>query len=142
MIQRCDLRIRALQTATCFNPSRYPVIVERTTHIHARIRHRYSLNPTLVQLAQRIPPDALPQRSVARVIPINENIEIDFEDFADCEGLTLILACRNVSKANAARTELLHLLYDEVERIKRKRGGADAKHAELFRQTCGLLYTR
>ena len=44
-----------------------------------------------------------------------------------------------MSKANAARTELIRLLHDEVEGIKRKRGGADAKHAELFRENVRIV---
>ncbi|EJD00851.1 uncharacterized protein FOMMEDRAFT_21336 [Fomitiporia mediterranea MF3/22] len=96
----------------------------------------------LLQLAQRLPSDGLPQRSIARSISIDEAAEIDLEDFAECEGITLILACRSVSKAEQARKEFVALLDNEVEKIKRTKGGADANHAQSFRDNVDLVVQR
>ncbi|KAL5527086.1 hypothetical protein ACEPAG_5877 [Sanghuangporus baumii] len=103
----------------------------------------------LVQLVHRIPPDSLPQRAVSRSIPISvssldKSSGIALSEFAECESLTLILACRNASKAEEACTQLLGYLDKEVERIKRKKksrreGNKDVKHAETFRENVRII---
>ncbi|KAL5488351.1 ERG27 [Sanghuangporus weigelae] len=106
----------------------------------------------LVQLVHRIPPDSLPQRAVSRSIPISpspldKSSETALPEFAECESLTLILACRNTSKAEEARTQLLGYLDKEVERIKWKGksvggGDKDVKHAETFRENVRIIVHR
>ncbi|THH11275.1 hypothetical protein EW145_g754 [Phellinidium pouzarii] len=86
----------------------------------------------LMQLAQRLPPDALPQRSASHNIRIDEDTDVDLKGLVDCDGITVILACRDVAKAAVARTELLRLLDKEVSRQKRQK--VYDGHAERFRR--------
>jgi 3-keto steroid reductase len=53
------------------------------------------------------------------------------------DGLTLILACRSIKRANAARQELLRLLEREVHALK-KAEGYDG-HAEMFAKNVQLV---
>ncbi|KAI5122148.1 hypothetical protein M0805_000795 [Coniferiporia weirii] len=94
----------------------------------------------LVQLARRLPPDALPQRAVSREVCIDEDANIDLEELADCDGLTLILACRDVTKAEAARTELFRLLDEEVTRQKLQKNYDG--HAGRFRENVVVVVHR
>lgn len=50
---------------------------------------------------------------------------------APCAGLTLVLACRSMSKAEAARKELFVALDEELAR--RKRGPGYDGHGDMFR---------
>lgn len=76
----------------------------------------------LVQLASSSPSDC--------ISPDDVSTASEKKSFVPCTGLTLILACRNVQKADQARTELLHLLETEVARQKTA-PGYDG-HADVF----------
>ena len=95
----------------------------------------------LVQLAQHNPPDAQPQRYATRRLDLEHNAKTggaaDFRGLAGCDTLTLVLACRNVQKAEAARKELLGLLDIEVERLKRSERYDG--HAERFRKNLEIV---
>jgi 3-keto steroid reductase len=53
-----------------------------------------------------------------------------------CDGLTLIMACRSVKRAEAARTQLLSLLDTYVAKLKKQPGYNG--HAEVFQQNVVL----
>ncbi|KAF8075838.1 hypothetical protein FPV67DRAFT_1469452 [Lyophyllum atratum] len=78
----------------------------------------------LFQLCHTNPTDALPQ-PFAR-----DDSTSDLP--AECDGLTLVMACRSVKRAEAARTKLLGLLDAHVARLQR-RPGYDG-HAHVFRK--------
>lgn len=84
----------------------------------------------LLQLSQSNPPDAHPQYHLSPKIKradLHENNTI-----YPCPGLTLIMACRSMKKAEEARTKLLRLLDDEI--AKRKRRSNYDGHAETFKR--------
>lgn len=80
----------------------------------------------LVQLSQRQPQDAQPQFRYQDLDGKNEGVQIP-----PCDGLTLILACRSIQRAEAAHNRLHELLDVHVEKQK-KLPGYDG-HADLFR---------
>ncbi|ETW84523.1 hypothetical protein HETIRDRAFT_312795 [Heterobasidion irregulare TC 32-1] len=77
----------------------------------------------LAQLSQINPPDAQPLFS--RVAD-----QQDVGILYPCEGMTLIMACRNTQRAEAARVKL----YEEFRADVAGRKGADRKHLERFQQ--------
>jgi 3-keto steroid reductase len=88
----------------------------------------------LFQLCHTSPSDAQPQ-SFAR----QKHLDVD-PDFqvpsSGCDGLTIIMACRNAKRAEAARTKLLQLLDAYVVKLK-KQPGYDG-HAEVFQKNVVL----
>ncbi|KAF8239557.1 hypothetical protein L208DRAFT_1449801 [Tricholoma matsutake] len=86
----------------------------------------------LFQLCHTRPSDAQPQ-SFAR-----KDVDVDpgFLATRECDGLTIILACRNVKRAEAARTKLLQLLDTYIAKLK-KLPGYDG-HAEAFQKNVVL----
>ncbi|KAF5372003.1 hypothetical protein D9615_008107 [Tricholomella constricta] len=78
----------------------------------------------LFQFCNPNPTDALPQSFA---------VDSDTSDLpVECDGLTLIMACRSVKRAEAARTKLLALLDAYISRLKRK-PNYDG-HAHAFRK--------
>jgi len=81
----------------------------------------------LLQLSQSTPPDACPQ-----FLPVHPKVPFRTPKFAvaPCDGLTLILACRNEKRALAARKSLLEDFESHILK-ERTRAGYDG-HAERF----------
>lgn len=77
----------------------------------------------LFQLCHAIPTDALPQG-----FALNGHAST-VEPY---DGLTLVMACRSVKRAEAARTKLLHLLDSYINQLQ-KTPGYDG-HAHSFRK--------
>ncbi|KAJ4471989.1 hypothetical protein J3R30DRAFT_1015483 [Lentinula aciculospora] len=89
----------------------------------------------LYQLSEKTPPDTLiePQE-----LPGSEKDDRKADQFdLPCEGVTLIMACRSVQRAEVARQMLLHLLDKHVEGLK-KIPGYDG-HADLFRKNVKIV---
>jgi 3-keto steroid reductase len=82
------------------------------------ICHRF-----LVQLSERAPPDALLNLS---------GVPQNLESRKGYDGLTLIMACRNLKLAEVARTKLYKLLDAHILQLKRA-PGYDG-HADSFRR--------
>jgi 3-keto steroid reductase len=80
----------------------------------------------LYQLSFAHPPDA-----AIRFTSILDPQKIESVEVEPCEGLTLIMACRSRSRADAARDDLFARLDKELER-RRQEHGPDA-HAARFR---------
>lgn len=82
----------------------------------------------LLQLCQRVPQDSLPQPSIVERVRIDEDADVDFHSTTDVarsaasEGLTLILACRSVQRAEEAKVALLRTLDAEIARIEVDKG--------------------
>ena len=83
----------------------------------------------LFQLCQPNPPDALPQK-IASDIKLNQRGPVTYE------GVTLIMACRNRKRADAARTKLLHWLEDQVSMLNSRPD--DNGHARAFLARCDV----
>ena len=83
----------------------------------------------LFQLCQRNPPDALPQQ-IASDIKLNERGSVTYE------GITLIMACRNRTRAEAARTKLLLWLEDQVSLLSSRPD--DDGYARAFHLRCDV----
>ena len=86
----------------------------------------------LIQLSYRNPPDTLPQPEVLKRAHIDEQLKDVEQEYSGCEGLTVIMACRNAGKAESARKELLQLLDEDIAQRK-KRPDYDG-WAEKFRE--------
>lgn len=87
----------------------------------------------LLQLSQKRPQDAEPQTRLLEKIELANKpwTEKDLEPL-QCGGLTLVLACRNLQKANNARLDLLRLLDEDI--AKRSASDLADGHAKTFRQ--------
>jgi 3-keto steroid reductase len=81
----------------------------------------------ILQLSNAHPEDA--QLQLASVVDTNDLGDITFDP---CEGLTLVMACRSISRAEKARTELYGLLDEDLAR--RKATGTYDSHAKRFRE--------
>ncbi|KAA1466053.1 NAD(P)-binding protein, partial [Dentipellis sp. KUC8613] len=79
----------------------------------------------LDQLSQPHPTDAKPQ------FPPNEG-QADQGFTYPCDGLTLIMACRNAQRAEAARDKLLKTFEEDVQRRRHEPG--HLAHAKKFRE--------
>ena len=88
-----------------------------------------------------MPSDALPQRRVSQSLSIDENATINIEDLTSYEGLTLILACRDVQKAEQAREDLQNLLDTEITRLQGQNAD-EAEHARRFRENVKIVTHR
>ncbi|KAF9266884.1 3-keto sterol reductase [Marasmius fiardii PR-910] len=87
----------------------------------------------LYQLSEPLPSDA------KLLVDRNISVEGDIDRLVTpCKGLTLILACRNKKRADAAREKLLTLLDEHIERLK-KREGYDG-HAQVFRENVRIEF--
>ena len=85
----------------------------------------------LFQLCQQSPPDALPQQiQVASDIKLNERGPVAYK------GITLIMACRNRTRAEAARTKLLLWLEGQVSLLSSRPD--DNGHARAFHSQCNV----
>jgi hypothetical protein len=85
----------------------------------------------LSQLSYAHPPDSDPQFRAALAPDVFSGREHELE-VAPAEGVTLVLACRSLKRAEGARTKLYGLLDLELEK-RRKLHGQDA-HAIKFRR--------
>ena len=83
----------------------------------------------LFQLCQQNPPDALPQRFAS-------DIKLNERGPAVYEGITLIMACRNRTRAEAARTKLLLWLEDQVSMLSSRPD--DNGYARVFHARCDV----
>ncbi|KAF8803954.1 3-keto sterol reductase [Phlegmacium glaucopus] len=83
----------------------------------------------LFQLCQPNPPDALPQ-------PFASDIKLNERGPAVYKGITLIMACRNRKRAEAARTKLLLWLEDQVSMLSSRPD--DNGHARTFHAQCDV----
>ncbi|KDQ65009.1 hypothetical protein JAAARDRAFT_202254 [Jaapia argillacea MUCL 33604] len=82
----------------------------------------------LSQLSQRDPPDAHPAFN-----PTSEVAEVEEDGHIyPCSGLTLVMACRSINKAEAARRELYDTLDKEI--AERSRKGEDDGFGGKFRR--------
>lgn len=84
----------------------------------------------LFQLSQKAPPDAFPQLSLYPSLPPPTEV-------TGADGLTLIMACRSRSRAEAAKIKLLESFDEHVEKLKsspRYDG-----HAEAFKQNLNVV---
>ncbi|KAL0570677.1 3-keto-steroid reductase [Marasmius crinis-equi] len=83
----------------------------------------------LFQLSESLPSDI-------RLRPVGEEktpLDTECDDqIPPCDGLTLILACRNKRRAEVAKEKLLGLLDGYVEKLKKSPGYTG--HAEVFRR--------
>jgi 3-keto steroid reductase len=84
----------------------------------------------LLQLCQATPSDSRPQ-AFASEITSNEPTKCTRFD-----GVTLIMACRNMKRADAARRKLLQWFDDELGRIPRNQ--EDEAYVRLFRGGCDV----
>ncbi|CAE6446193.1 unnamed protein product [Rhizoctonia solani] len=81
----------------------------------------------LVQLSQKLPPDASPK---AQKYPI-ASPDNEISPFLPVDGLTLILACRSAQRAETARSNLYKLIDDELARRDTPHGRAFRKNLEI-----------
>ena len=81
----------------------------------------------LLQLSSRKSSDAQPQNTLVSIWGSALN---DEPPISDVQGLTLIMACRSRSKAEAARTKLYNILDAHIKK-QRKLPGYDG-HADSF----------
>jgi len=89
----------------------------------------------LLQLSQKIPPDAQPQfKSLSSSTDLSDSAPETYD------GLTLILACRSEQKALEARTKLFRLLDQHITKLK-QRPDYDG-HAEQFRKNLKINFHR
>ncbi|KIJ70394.1 hypothetical protein HYDPIDRAFT_78786 [Hydnomerulius pinastri MD-312] len=80
----------------------------------------------LLQLSTKTSEDARPKYAFHNTSPASGDLQIE------CDGLTLILACRSKQRAEAARTKLYDLVDEHVLRLKNL-PGYDG-HAEIFQK--------
>ncbi|KAF8164871.1 3-keto sterol reductase [Crassisporium funariophilum] len=81
----------------------------------------------LLQLCQPNPPDALPQLFAS-------NIKKEGKGPATYTGVTMILACRNMKRADKARTKLLHWFEEHVDELSQR--PEDDGYATAFLANC------
>lgn len=83
----------------------------------------------LLQLSRSQCTDALPRPEISSIYSAygTDNIPL-----GPCDGLTLVLACRNFSRAKLAKDQLLQLLDDDIAK-QRKLGTYDG-HGDIFRK--------
>ena len=87
----------------------------------------------LFQLCHTNPSDAQPQKFSRQVVDVDPGFQIQS---SGCDGLTIIMACRNMKRAEAARAKLLKLLDTYVAKLKNQ-PGYDG-HAEAFQKNVAL----
>ncbi len=87
----------------------------------------------LFQLCSRKPSDAEPQAFAPT--PVGEDTS-----YASCDGITLVMACRSIKRAETAKLELLKSLDAHVADLK-TRPGYDG-HAERFRKNVDIVVMR
>ena len=85
----------------------------------------------LVQLCQRNAPDAQPQAFSSELKL--EGMESAPEGY---QGLTLIMACRNAKRAEAARANLLSWLEGHTKKLLKTCSKEDAEYLRNFRTRC------
>jgi 3-keto steroid reductase len=85
----------------------------------------------LLQICQRDPPDSHPQLPTpGDVLALPET---------GYKGVILIMACRNMKRADAARTKLLHWFSQQIEKVERKTlKKEDKEHARAFSRDCDV----
>jgi len=83
----------------------------------------------LFQLCHTSPSDAQPQSFARQDIDVDPGFQVPP---SGCDGLTLIMACRSMKRAEAARTKLLRLLDAYIAKLQRQ-PGYDG-HADAFRK--------
>ncbi|KAF8156142.1 3-keto sterol reductase [Pholiota molesta] len=86
----------------------------------------------LVQLCQRNAPDAQPQAFASNIKAEKENAPEGYQ------GLTLILACRNMERAEAARANLLQWLEGHTQKILQSCSKEDDDYIRNFRARCDI----
>ncbi|KAI0052591.1 hypothetical protein FA95DRAFT_1553254 [Auriscalpium vulgare] len=87
----------------------------------------------LFQLSQPRPSDANPLfESTTGLVSFDPNSVPASGPEYPCQGLTLIMACRNRQRAETARTELLRLFEEDVKTREKQQG--EAAHVEVFRK--------
>ncbi len=80
----------------------------------------------LLQLCQRNPSDSHPQP----LAPGDGSVALPETGY---KGVTLIMACRNTKRADAARTKLLHWFSQQIKEVERKTlRTEDKEHARAF----------
>ncbi|KAF8966502.1 3-keto sterol reductase [Flammula alnicola] len=84
----------------------------------------------LLQLCQLNPPDGFPQG-------FSSNIKADEQAPAGYKGITLIMACRNMKRAEVARTKLLQWLDNHLATLKRS-SADDEDYVRTFRAHCDI----
>ncbi|KAF8730503.1 hypothetical protein AX14_005510 [Amanita brunnescens Koide BX004] len=89
----------------------------------------------LFQLCSEQPSDAEPQPFAPT--PLGEETS---QPYASCDGITLIMACRSITRAESARLELLKSLDAHVVDVK-TRSDYDG-HAERFRKNVDIVVMR
>lgn len=92
----------------------------------------------LVQLSRKTPPDSLPQPDVTRRIPVQTDPQVGLGiEEGDCDGITIIMACRSIKKAEDARADLLRLLDEDIDLQKTQPDYAG--HADAFRRNVNIV---
>jgi 3-keto steroid reductase len=81
----------------------------------------------LFQLCEKDPQDARPQ---------SFSPDANYDLPPECDGLTLIMACRSTKRAEEARTLLLSLFDSHIDKL-RKQPGYDG-HAHEFRKNVNI----
>lgn len=91
----------------------------------------------LIQLSQPDPSDAFPQ------FEPNEPPEKGSRsfEFSPSEGITIIMACRDQTRAEAAKKTLLESLDAHIAKLRQSRG-ADFEHATTFRENVEIAIHR
>jgi 3-keto steroid reductase len=84
----------------------------------------------LVQLCQGTPPDGCPQAFASEIASDEPTKPTRYS------GVTLIMACRNMKRADAARKKLLEWFDEELKRLRRE--GKDEAYLRLFREGCNV----
>ena len=85
----------------------------------------------LLQLCQRDPSDSHPQPPTPGDVPALPE--------TGYKGVTLIMACRNMKRADAARTKLLHWFSQQIREVERKTlKKEDKEHARAFSRDCDV----
>jgi 3-keto steroid reductase len=103
------------------------VIVKSNDFLHHHRGVGYGICKRLIlQLCQASPSDSRPQ-AFASGIMSNEPMEPTRYD-----GVTLIMACRNMKRADAARKKLIQWFDAELEKVQRSE--EDEEYTRLFRE--------